>query len=273
LASKVAKRALLRHLADLVRWSCAVSAYLQDRSEPKCDNSKCSWICFQSELETADELSMSERAVKRTRRALVSDEWIKVTQGSIGRGAVTFYELNAAKLEAGAKPKRQGKRCKLPPFLRTEDIEKGSTVPPLSATQEGEGEQPALERGAPCPEKGGSLPLLYKKNRIEPEGTPADASAPDRVIVYGDEFAQAPPPKPTLVKSTKSITDADVKNIRLAYPRKVAPEPACKAIRAHHALLVSGKVERADGTPLPKMTSHEATAFSAGPDHALRCFP
>jgi hypothetical protein len=177
LASKAAKRAMLRHLADLVRWSCAVSAYLEDRVEPKCDHSKCSWMCFQSELETADELSMSESAVKRTRRALVSEGWIKVSQGSIGRGAVTFYELNATKFAAVAKPKKQEKRCKLPPFLRTEDIDKGSNLPPLSVTSEVEGEQAAIERGAGCPEKGGMVPLLYKKNRIEPSVEPKPSAS------------------------------------------------------------------------------------------------
>jgi hypothetical protein len=105
---------------------------------------------------------------------------------------------------------------------------------------------------------------ILSASQATPEGD--GANAPERVIVYADDYAQAPPPKPTLVKSAKvksadSLTDADVRNIRLAYPRKIAPEPACKAIRAHHALLVSGKVERADGTPMPKMTPNEATAF------------
>jgi uncharacterized protein YdaU (DUF1376 family) len=97
---------------------------------------------------------------------------------------------------------------------------------------------------------------------IETNTAKADgADAPEREIVYGDEFAQAPPPKPTLVKSAKSLTYDDVEKIRLAYPRKVSQEPARKAIRAHHALLVSGKVVRVDGTPLPKMKPQEATAF------------
>jgi Helix-turn-helix domain len=68
------------------------------------------------------------------------------------------------------------------------------------------------------------------------------------------------PEEPGLAKG-RSIADHDVESIRLEYPRRVAPEPARKAIRAQHALLVQGKVRPAAGGTLPKMPALEATAF------------
>ena len=253
MASKSAKRSLLRHLADLAGWSCEVTAYLQDRAKPKCDHASCQWTCWQSEVNTADELSISESAVKRTRRALVADGWITLDREGLGRGSATFYTLNKEKLFGVMMPKHE-KRCKLPPFLRelqasraagkesislpfTEEAQtiiepvKPGSLPPLRGTESREGVQPAHERGADCSKKGCSMPLLNKKNPLEPSTEPKAISiAPYRA------------------------SEAELERIYFAFPRQTKKPKALQAIRTALQHLASGK-------DMPPLTGGDALVF------------
>ncbi len=103
-------------------------------------------------------------------------------------------------------------------------------------------------------------PLPILKNH-EPSLEPSPvADAPARALDFGENPAPAPPPKAGPVKSS-SISEDEVESIRMAYPRKEAPEPARKAIRKQYALLVKGKVIKADGIRLPGMTGEQAVSY------------
>lgn len=252
MASKSAKRAFLRHLADMSRWSCEVHAYLEGRQSPKCDHHACRWLCFQSELETADELSMSQSAVKRTRRALVADGWITLTQETMGRGSITFYDLDKDKLGAVQKQKHE-RRVKLPASLRPPDppaapqestldlFDAEVTTPkeqknrgnlhPLPKPTKEKGGQSAPTPGATCTDKGGNVPSVNKKNRKEPVVEPNTPTA----------LAIAP-------------SESDVERVYQAFPRKVGKPKAIAAIRTAIKHLGTGKDR-------PKLSPADAVSF------------
>lgn len=239
IASKSAKRALLRHLADMSNWSCEVLANYHGSAKPKCSHASCRWLCFQSEPNTADEISMSESAVKRTRRALVADGWITLSYAGAGRGAITFYELNRVKLAVELRPKFEKRPTQanatrraastptsigsntppipqsITPLAHTD--EKESNSPPITPTAVQEGEHTAPEKGADRSEKGGNLPFPNRKNRNEP------------CI------------EPKTIALATSLSDDSIKSLYLEYPRKVAPAKAMKAIRGAIQHLGSGK--------------------------------
>jgi hypothetical protein len=218
--ARAAKRAMMRHLADMANWSCVVDAFFADRQKPACDHRECRWQCFQSEVETADELSVSESAVKRTRRTLVADGWIIVTRASLGRGAVTRYELNREKLSSVARPRRE-KRCKVPPFLRTDEAEKGSNLHPIHELEGTEGEPPAPGRRAVRTEKGSNVPLLYRKNRNEPEENQSSADA----LMCVDRK-----PQQTFEKRPPNFTQGDILAVWAMWPNKGGKHKGCESI-------------------------------------------
>lgn len=266
MASKTAKRALLRHLADMSRWSCELHAYLADRPAPKCEHRSCEWLCFQSEPETAEELSMSESAVKRTRRALILDGWVQVTQENTGRASRTFYTLNRVKLLSVTKQKHE-KRCRMPASLippapspvvpkeepptlfaessspRPASRGKEGNLPPIPKNPKEEGGQCAQTRGAMCSKKGGNVPSLNRKNRNEPSSEP-----------------KAIPRPPT------SPAEFDLERLYQAYPKHVGKPEAIKAIRTAVRELGSGKERPICSVPEAlEFLLQKTTAFAASP--------
>ena len=154
LASASAQRNFLRHLADLCSWSCAFEARQHHRSTPSCDHEACDWVCFQSDVELAAELNISDSAVKRTRRALTAGGWITVTRSYQGRGWVSHYSLDRSKLIAATRPGKRNHLRGLKVSARQDEGSKSSSN--------------KFGKGATRPEKGGNAPYLYKKNPLEP---------------------------------------------------------------------------------------------------------
>ena len=233
LASAMAKRTLLRHLADLASWSCDLEAHLQQRSKTACDHANCQWSCYQSEAETAAELSMSECAVKRTRRALVADGWISVSQEAIGRGAKSRYTIDRQKLADCIRSGKYLKGIKLHPLSL---VPKGINVHPLTSSTATEGVQAAQERGAACSEKGCSLPSINKKNPLKPLKNPEASASASGVSVETKKQA---------ARSKRIFTDAEVASVWALWPNRGGKREGLLAIR-------EALTEReASGSPVP----------------------
>jgi len=115
-----------------------------------------------------------------------------------------------------------------------------------------------------CPISPDISPLPILKNH-EPSLEPSHvAGAPERAPGFREDYAQttAPMSTPTpAVTKSRPLAESEVESILRAYPRKEAPVPARKAIRAQHALLMKGSVIKADGSTTPGMTSEEAAAY------------
>lgn len=236
-ASAFTQRSVLRHLCDVARPACEVTAYLDGHKAAKCVHAGCAWVCFQTDVETSADLSLSEDGVKRAREALVSEGWIKAGKTSSGRGAVWVYTIAREALEKARRPKKDGREAvgkrvaatlqseltkigSLPTLVSDEESAKVGSLPifnePEIAGNDDKGRQTAEERVADCLTKVGRLPLTVLKNPIEPK---ENLSMPLRGV--GNGSAGATPKEKTYTVQHVVMTTliATVKEIGTALPK------------------------------------------------------